>query len=198
MGHRPFSKPVFLKLHRAGNFQARNAWEAHEYLDLHWSGTRTAHYRQARALCQSAVDGLVDPELARRALIDAAVRAGLLAAKWEVDSEQANTSYVAVRDGWQWPERHSTNDDEITDSDLVGYYRAVDILEDPALSPSRKKALLAYWTSDIHAVSGAPALRSARGVTVTIDSLFDAMAKLDEEIDQAAMIPTTTNNNRSW
>ncbi len=77
MGHRPFSQPVFLKLHHAGTFQARSAWEAHEYLDLHWSAARTAHYRQAKALCQSAVDGLVDAEMARRAVIDAAQRSAV-------------------------------------------------------------------------------------------------------------------------
>src|SRR5689334_8998273 len=84
MGHRPFSKPVFLKLHRTGNFQARSAWEALEYLDLHWPEARTAHYRQARTLCQSAVDGFIDAEAARNAVIDAAQRAGLLANGWDV------------------------------------------------------------------------------------------------------------------
>src|SRR6476620_7423186 len=78
--------------------------------------------------------------------------------------------------------------DEVTDSDLVGYYRAKDILDDPSLSPSRKRAMLAYWASDANAVSGAPALRSIRGVTVTIDSLFEAMAAIDSEVDQAAMM----------
>jgi len=198
MGHRPFSKPVFLKLHRTGNFQARSAWEAYEYLDLHWPAARTVHYRQAKALCQSAVDGLVDAEVARGAVIDAAQRAGLLATKWEVDGERTNTSYVAMSSMWQRPTREAAEEDDVTDSDLVGYSRAADILDDPALSPSRKKALLAYWASDIHAVGGAPALRCAMGVTVTVDSLFEAMAKLDEKIDQAAMVLHSTGNNRSW
>jgi len=198
MGHRPFSQPVFLKLHHTGNFQARSAWEAHEYLDLHWSAARTAHYRQAKALCQSAIDGLMDVEVARRAVIDAAQRAGLLATKWQVDGHDTNTTYVAVENGWQRPSRATVTDDEVSDSDLAGYWRASDILDDPALSPSRKKALLSYWASDIHAVSGAPSLRCARGVTVTIDSLFDAMAKLDSEIDQAAMVSSSSATGRSW
>ena len=88
--------------------------------------------------------------------------------------------------------------DDVTDSDLVGYWRAADILNDPALSPSRKKALLAYWASDVHAVAGAPSLRSARGVTVTVDSLFEAMATLDREIDQAAMPPRPAGSSRTW
>lgn len=197
MGHRPFSQPVFLKLHRTGNFQARSAWEAHEYLDLHWSTARTAHYRQARQVCKAAINGLVDAEVARKAVIDAAQRAGLLATKWQVDGRPTTTSYIAVENEWEWP-GHGPNIDEVSDSDLVGYWRASDILDDPALSPSRKKALLSYWASDVHAVSGAPSLRCARGVTVTIDSLFEAMAKLDSEIDQGAMIAGTSSTGRSW
>lgn len=198
MGHRPFSKPVFLKLHRTGNFQAGSAWEAHEYLDLHWSAPHTAHYRRAKVLCQSAIDGIVDAEVARRAVIDAADRAGLLASKWEVDSAGTNTSFMAVRDTWGFADQRSADDVEVTDSDLIGYNRAAEIVDDPALSPSRKKALLAYWGSDLHAVAGAPALRCAGGVTVTIDSLFKAMARLDDEIDHAAMPSEPADSSRNW
>lgn len=193
MGHSSFSKPLFLKLHDTGNFQARNAWEAHEYLDLHWPSARTAHYRQAKALCRAAVDGLVDAEAARQALIDAAQRAGLLASKWEVGGRPTQTSYIAVN-----PAAGTAADDDVSDSDLIGYNRAKDILNDPSLSPSRKKALLAYWASDIHAVAGAPGLRSARGVTVSIDSLFAAMSELDAEIDQAAMVLNAPHSGDSW
>lgn len=197
MGHRPFSQPVFLKLHHAGTFQARSAWEAHEYLDLHWPAARTAHYRQAKALCQSAVDGLVDAEVARRAVIDVARRSGLLSTGWHFAGENTKTDQLAIED--EWPrEVQPVEDDEVSDSDLVGYWRASDIVDDPALSPSRKKALLSYWASDINAVSGAPSLRCVRGVTVTIDSLFVAMAKLDSEIDQAAMVSGSSSTGRSW
>ena len=94
MGHRSFSKPVFLKLHRTGNFQARSPWEALEYLDLHWPGARTAHYRQARALCDAAINGLVDAEEARKAVVDAAQRAQILASGWQVDGQVRNTVYI--------------------------------------------------------------------------------------------------------
>ena len=79
------------------------------------------------------------------------------------------------------------HDDDITDSDLVGYYRPQEIVDDPQLSVSRKKAMLAYWASDIHAVAGVPALRRVWGATVRIDDLMAAMARLDEEIDAAAI-----------
>lgn len=202
MGHRPFSKPVFLKLHQTGNFQARNAWEAYEYLDLHWPGARTVHYRQAKALCQLAIDGAVEAETARRAVIDAAQRAGLLATKWEVDGTPTNTTYVVGNAAWPSSSTVQAGlaeeEDEVTDSDFVGYNRATDILNDPALSPSRKRALLAHWASDIHAVAGVPGLRCVRGVTVSIDSIFEALCELDLEVDQAAMISGSARAGDSW
>lgn len=192
MGHRPFSKPVFLKLHRTGNFQARSAWEALEYLDLHWPEARTAHYRQARALCQSAVDGFVDVEAARNAVIDAAQRAGLLAQGWEADGVASNTVFVGTRPAPGLNE----DEDEVTDVEFIGYNHPREIVRDPALAPSRKKKLLAYWGSDVHAVAGAPALRCVRGVTVTIDDIQVAMNTLDEEIDAAAMPALAASRNR--
>lgn len=80
------------------------------------------------------------------------------------------------------------HNDDVTESDFVGYFRAADIVEDPSLSASRKKALLAFWASDINAVDGTPGLRNVYGVTVAIDSLFEAMSQIDLEIDQAAMV----------
>lgn len=194
MGHRPFSKPVFLRLHRTGNFQARSAWEALEYLDLHWPEARTAHYRRARALCQSAVDGLVDAETARNAVIDAAQRAGLLARGWEVDGVARNTVFIATRTMPAEPDA----DDEITDIDLIGYNHPRELVRDPALAPSRKKRMLAFWGSDIHAVAGAPGLRCVRGITVALDDISNAMAAVDNEIDPAAMRAGTAAQNRQF
>lgn len=78
--------------------------------------------------------------------------------------------------------------DDVTDGDLISYFRARDILEDPHLTVGRKRALLAYWASDIHAVAGAPALRAyAGGVSVTIDELLDALKALDTQVDAAAL-----------
>lgn len=77
---------------------------------------------------------------------------------------------------------------EITDSDLVGYMEPDQVVDDPELSVSRKRELLAYWASDIHAVIGSPALRSlATGVTVSIDTIMGALRRLDEQVDLAAM-----------
>lgn len=73
---------------------------------------------------------------------------------------------------------------EVTDSDLIGYFRPHDIANDIALPVSRRRALLAYWASDIHAVAGSPALRSYNfGAAVSIDEIFDALKSLDDEFD---------------
>jgi hypothetical protein len=74
--------------------------------------------------------------------------------------------------------------DEVTDSDLIGYFRPNDIVNDTALPVRRRRELLAYWASDIHAVIGAPALRSyAFGTAVSIDEIFDALKSLDDQYD---------------
>lgn len=189
MRHAPFSAPVLLKLHSSGNFRAGCAREAVQYLEQHWHSEHTAHYRQAKVLCRAAVDGIVEAETARSALVDAARRAGMLAKGRDVEGGSAPEL-------WHMPLADNA-EDEVNDSHLVGYYRAADIVGDLALSPSRKRALLAYWASDINAVAGAPGLRSIRGVTVTIDSLLDAMCALDTEIDQAAMVAPDASSGRA-
>jgi Protein of unknown function (DUF982). len=103
MGHRPFDKPVFLRLNRTGNYQARSAWEALEYLDLHWSAPKTAHFRRAKAMCQSAVDGFVPAEAARKVLVDAARRAGLLEHGWLPADTGASVVYRAVNQNLSMP-----------------------------------------------------------------------------------------------
>lgn len=76
----------------------------------------------------------------------------------------------------------------VSDADLIGFETPRDIVADPLLSVARKRQLLAYWGSDIHAVTGAPALRScAYGPVVTIDEIKAALVALDEMIDLAAI-----------
>lgn len=79
--------------------------------------------------------------------------------------------------------RPSGDGDElnVTRSDLVGYFHPREIVADPTLSGARKRALLAFWSSDFNAVRGAPALRrSGHGVTTTIDDLKLALSQLDD------------------
>ena len=80
MGNRPFLRPVFLRLKqsRTGNYEARNASDALEYLERFWLGSRTVEYRRAEAICRSALDNLTSAESARSYLIAAAEGAGIL------------------------------------------------------------------------------------------------------------------------
>ncbi len=72
------------------------------------------------------------------------------------------------------------DDLDVEDSDLVGYFRPQDVLDSPELSSSRKRALLAHWASDRHAVAGAPALRCVRGVTASIADILTALKQVDQ------------------
>jgi hypothetical protein len=76
----------------------------------------------------------------------------------------------------------------VSDSDLIGFHRPREIVQDPLLTLARKRQLLAYWASDIHAVPGAPALRNfAFGPTVSIDDIQAALRELDEMVDLPAI-----------
>jgi hypothetical protein len=56
-----------------------------------------------------------------------------------------------------------------------------EVVRDPELTLSEKKAILAAWASDACAVESAPALRAlATGKPVTFDDVMDAMRRLDE------------------
>ena len=86
-------------------------------------------------------------------------------------------------------ENQPFDDDDafVSDADLMGFARPRDIVHDPVLTNGRKRQLLAYWASDIHAVRSFPALRSyAFGTTVSIDEIRDAMDELDRMIDLPA------------
>lgn len=78
-------------------------------------------------------------------------------------------------------------EDRVTDADLAGYYSPKNIVDDVEITVSRKRALLAHWASDIHAVTGMPALRHGWKVTTSIDAIMAAMAQLDEMVDPAAI-----------
>ncbi len=96
MGHRPFSKPVYLRLHETGNYVAWSAWEALEYLERYWDRPKAKHYRRARKLCQNAIDGWVSADKAREALVDAARRAGLLMAGKRTSRGNSNVVFRSI------------------------------------------------------------------------------------------------------
>lgn len=56
-----------------------------------------------------------------------------------------------------------------------------DVLADPSLSVSEKRAILASWASDASGITSCPALRAHEGlkVPVTIDEILEALCELD-------------------
>jgi hypothetical protein len=57
-----------------------------------------------------------------------------------------------------------------------------DVVRHPRLSRSQKRALLASWASDRHALEGAPELRQLEsGAVVRLDAIMDALRALDRD-----------------
>ena len=54
-----------------------------------------------------------------------------------------------------------------------------DVVADPALSLSEKRAILASWASDASAIASCPALRAPEAAPVHIDDIFEALRALD-------------------
>ena len=56
-----------------------------------------------------------------------------------------------------------------------------DVLADPSLSVSEKRAILASWASDASAITSCPSLRSPAGLKkpVSIDEILEALCELD-------------------
>jgi hypothetical protein len=57
-----------------------------------------------------------------------------------------------------------------------------DVVSDPTLSLSEKRAILASWASDASAIASCPSLRAPDGLKapVTIDEILEALCALDE------------------
>ena len=62
----------------------------------------------------------------------------------------------------------------------------IDVVRDPDLTLSEKRAILASWASDACAVESAPALRIAPAGSkpVTFDDVMDALRALDEQAEE--------------
>jgi hypothetical protein len=59
-----------------------------------------------------------------------------------------------------------------------------ELIDDPALSRTQKREILAEWASDASAIESFPALRLLQGTTfpVTLSAIRDALATLDGEV----------------
>jgi|SRR6185295_8896941 hypothetical protein len=63
-----------------------------------------------------------------------------------------------------------------------------DVLNDPDLTLSEKRAILASWASDACAVEAVPALRKPSGIApIRFDDIMDALRELDRQGDGRPM-----------
>jgi hypothetical protein len=79
------------------------------------------------------------------------------------------------------------DDDERFDLETLlhpanAFERPADVVNDPDLTLSEKRAILASWASDACAVEAAPALRKPPGsAPVRFDDIMDALRELDRQ-----------------
>ena len=76
--------------------------------------------------------------------------------------------------------------------------RPIDVVEDPDLTVTEKRAILASWASDACAVQDTPALRRpAEGASVSFDDVMDALKKLDgAEVENPSYAKLMTRAHR--
>jgi hypothetical protein len=85
------------------------------------------------------------------------------------------------------PHGVSRDNDEGLDLDALlhpahAFEHPMNVVHDPDLTLSEKRAILASWASDACAVEAAPALRHApSGRTVEFDDVMDALRALDQQ-----------------
>ncbi len=74
------------------------------------------------------------------------------------------------------------------------------VLRNPAMSREEKRALLANWASDVHAVADSPTLRRLEeGTVLHIDDILEALKALDggaETIRRPARLPVRRGDGR--
>lgn len=65
---------------------------------------------------------------------------------------------------------------------LSDFHGPLDVVRHPQLEPEVKRAILASWASDAHAVENRPALRQPPGVDrpLPYDDVMAALRRLDE------------------
>jgi hypothetical protein len=80
----------------------------------------------------------------------------------------------------------TAHDDNVFDLNAVLHPGTVfehprDVVSDPSLTLSEKRAILASWASDASAIASCPALRAPAGLKapVTIDDILEALCELD-------------------
>ena len=76
----------------------------------------------------------------------------------------------------------SVSFDAATPAALLSFTDPDDVLSDRGLSSAERRAILAGWASDAHAVDGSPALRQIEcGSQIPVVEFLAALKRLDEE-----------------
>jgi hypothetical protein len=74
-----------------------------------------------------------------------------------------------------------------------------EVVRDPSLTKAQKRAVLASWASDAHAVVDAPSLRRLDdGTTLEIDAILDALKQLDRNPVDARPPTGSGNSGAVW
>jgi hypothetical protein len=87
-----------------------------------------------------------------------------------------------------WKPAPKADDDHFDLDELLhpasAFDRPADVVNDPDLTLSEKRAILASWASDACAVEAAPLLRQPPGsAPVRFDDIMDALRELDHQRD---------------
>jgi hypothetical protein len=97
---------------------------------------------------------------------------------------------------------HLTSDDKSRQSVANSSRRPIfqrpdEVLADPWMSSDEKRALLASWASDAHAVPGLPSMRQLEdGSLVDVDEILRALKALDASDGPDAFAPQPTGLSR--
>jgi hypothetical protein len=92
----------------------------------------------------------------------------------------------------RWTSASKADDDRLDLDTLLhpanAFARPADVVNDPDLTLSEKRAVLASWASDACAVEAVPALRKPPGsAPVRFDDIMDALRELDRQSNARPM-----------
>ena len=113
---------------------------------------------------------------------------------WNQETAMVGTSKYATS-----PSHLSTDDPHLDRllNPAQFYKHPREIIDDPHLGLSEKRAILSSWASDACAVESMPALRQIPGspAPVSFDDVMDALRRLDDFARPAARAPTFPADN---
>ncbi|HZZ62352.1 MAG TPA: hypothetical protein VFE63_14465 [Roseiarcus sp.] len=71
---------------------------------------------------------------------------------------------------------------------ILNLHHPSEVLAHPGLTAEERRAILAGWASDVHAVEGAPWLRQLEnGARIPIEEILRALSRLDDEPASSAL-----------